>query len=156
MNNWQEDETRRRLGFWVGSLSSAIRNSLGRRLAPFDITTSQWAILETCYNGEANSISTLCRYIPVDPAAISRQVDRLVAKGLVRRRRSVKDRRAVHIALTAVGQELVPQLARLANANNDQFLNRLDSAEQAEFVRMLQKMLVSNATEAGSASAGSK
>ena len=142
----QEDRSQNRLGFWVGSLSSAVKTSLSRRLAPFDITTTQWAILETCYNGEANSITTLSRYIPVDAAAISRQVDRLVAKSLIYRRRRVRDRRSVRITLTAVGRELVPRLAHLAYANNEHFLNRLDSAERAEFVRMLQKILANEVT----------
>ncbi len=134
------------LGFWLGSLGSAIRNGLNRRLAPHGITTAQWAILETCYKGEADSVSTLCQYIPVDPAAISRQVDRLVAKGLVQRRRSVKDRRAVRITLTAAGREMVPRLAHHVHANNDHFLSRLDSEEQAEFVRMLLKILSNEAS----------
>ncbi len=129
------------LGFWVGTLSSAMKNSLNRRLEPFDITSAQWAILETCYEGEANSVSTLCRYIPVDAAAVSRQVDRLVAKGLVQRRRRTKDRRTVRITLTAAGRELVPRIAPLAYANNDQFLKRLDSTEQLDLMRMLQKIL---------------
>ncbi len=129
------------LGFWVGSLGSAMKNSLNRRLTPFDITAAQWAIMETCYNGEANSISTLCRCIPVDAAAISRQVDRLVAKGYAQRRRSARDRRNVRITLTAAGRELVPRLAHLVYANNDQFAGRLDSAEQAELVRLLEKIL---------------
>jgi DNA-binding MarR family transcriptional regulator len=97
--------------------------------------------METCYNGEANSISTLCRCIPVDAAAISRQVDRLVAKGYAQRRRSARDRRNVRITLTAAGRELVPRLAHLVYANNDQFAGRLDSAEQAELVRLLEKIL---------------
>ena len=129
------------LGFWLGSLGSAMKNSLNRRLVPFGITTAQWAIMETCYNGEANSISTLCRVIPVDAAAISRQVDRLVAKGFVQRRRSTRDRRNVRITLTADGRELVPRLAHIVYANNDHFASRLDSMEQAEFVRMLKKIL---------------
>jgi DNA-binding MarR family transcriptional regulator len=118
-----------------------MKNSLNRRLTPFDITAAQWAIMETCYNGEANSISTLCRCIPVDAAAISRQVDRLVAKGFVQRRRSTRDRRNVRITLTADGRELVPRLAHIVYANNDHFASRLDGAEQAEFVRMLKKIL---------------
>ena len=129
------------LGFWIGSLGSAMKNSLNRRLSPFGITTPQWAIMETCYKGEADSVSTLCRCIPVDAAAISRQVNRLVARGLVQRRRSPRDRRNVRITLTAAGRELVPRLAHLVYANNDQFASRLDGAEQAEFVRMLKKIL---------------
>ena len=129
------------LGFWIGSLGSALKNSLNRRLAPFGITTAQWAIMETCYNGEADSISTLCRCIPVDAAAISRQVDRLVAKELIQRRRSTRDRRNVRITLTSAGRELVPRLSHIVYANNDQYASRLDAAEQAELVRMLKKIL---------------
>ncbi len=144
MNKRERDTAQVELGFWVGSLSSAMKNSLNRSLAPFDITASQWAILETCYKGEADSVSTLCRYIPVDAAAISRQVDRLVSKRLIQRRRRAKDRRTVRITLTAAGRELVPKLAPLIHANNDQFLKRLDSTEQLNLARMLQKILDNN------------
>ncbi len=149
MNTQQKRTPQDGLGFWIGSLGSAMKKSMNRRLAPFDLTTAQWAIMETCYKGEADSISTLCRYIPVDPAAISRQVDRLVEKGLVQRRRSSRDRRTVHITLTLAGRELVPRLARLVHANNDHFMDRLDSAEQAEFVRLLLKMLSPTDGESG-------
>ena len=141
MSTQQQRTPQDGLGFWLGSLGSAIRNGLNRRLAPYDLTTAQWAILETCYKGEADSVSSLCRYIPVDAAAISRQVDRLVDKGLVQRERSRQDRRAVHITLTATGRELVPRLAHLVHANNNQFLNRLDPPDRDEFVRLLHKML---------------
>lgn len=139
------DEQRNRalggLGFWVGSLGSAMKNSLNRRLAVHGITSPQWAIIETCYHLEADSVSKLGRYIPVDAAAISRQVDRLVAKGLLQRRRGTRDRRTVRINLTPAGRELVLGLAHLVRANNDRFLNRLDSVEQAELVRILKKIL---------------
>ena len=129
------------LGYWVGSLASAMRRGLERKLAPLGVSPAQWPILEMCCAGEANTLTGLSRVMPVDTAAICRHVDRLVARGLVQRRRSVRDRRSVRITLTAAGRELVPRLAHLAYANNDQFLNLLDSAEQGEFVRMLQKIL---------------
>ena len=49
------------------------------------------------------------------------------------------DRRNVRITLTADGRELVPRLAHIVYANNDHFASRLDSTEQAEFVRMFEK-----------------
>ena len=106
------------LGYWVSSLASALRKGLDRQLAASDVTSAQWAILDVCSRGEANSPSALARVIPVDTAAISRQLDKLREKGLIRRRRLTSDRRSVRVELTQEGRELVPTLAPLVHANN--------------------------------------
>lgn len=129
------------LGYWVGSLASALRKDLDRQLAPFDITSAQWAILEVCYRGEANSPSALARVIPVDTAAISRQLDKLREKRLIRRRRLTSDRRTIRVELTEEGRELVPKLAPLVQANNSKFLEGITEDEQAALSAIIQKML---------------
>lgn len=129
------------LGYWVGSLASFLRKSLDRQLAPFEVTSAQWAILEVCFRGEANSPSALARVIPVDTAAISRQLDKLKEKGLIRRRRLTSDRRSIRVELTEEGRELVPKLAPLVQANNSKFLEGITKDEQAALSAIIQKML---------------
>ena len=129
------------LGYWVGSLASALRKGLDRELAAFDVTSAQWAILEVCNRGEANSPSALARVIPVDAAAISRQLDKLREKGLIRRRRLTSDRRSIRVELTEEGRELVPTLAPLVQANNSKFLEGITEDEQAALSVIIQKML---------------
>ena len=135
------NSVRNDLGFWVGSLASALRKGLDRELAPFDVTSAQWAILEVCFRGEANSPSALGRVIPVDAAAISRQLDKLREKGLIRRRRLTRDRRSVRVELTEEGRELVPKLSPLAHANNTRFLEGITEDEQTALSAIIQKML---------------
>ena len=101
------------IGYWVGSLASAFRKGLADELAPFDVSPVQWAILEMCYRGEANTPSGLARVIPVDTAAISRHLDKLKDKGLINRRRSPRDRRSIRVGLTAAGRELALKLDSL-------------------------------------------
>ena len=129
------------LGYWVGSLASALRKGLDQRLASSDVTSAQWAILEVCFRGEANSPSALARVIPVDAAAISRQLDKLKEKGLIRRRRLTGDRRSVRVELTQEGRDLVPTLAPLVHANNARFLEGITEDEQAALSAIIQKML---------------
>ena len=137
----QRDSIHQDLGYWIGSLASALRKGLDRELAALEITSAQYAILEVCYRGEANSPSALARVIPVDTAAISRQLDKLREKGLIRRRRLTSDRRSIRVELTQEGRTLVPKLTPLVLANNAKFLEGITEDEQAALSAIIQKML---------------
>ena len=141
MNTEEEPPVHGGLGYWVGRLASAFRKGLEHELAPFEVTSAQWPILELCYRGEANTVSGLARVIPTDAAAISRQIDKLHAKGLIRRRRLVRDRRSVRVELTEAGRALVPKLALQVHANNARFLEGLSDEERTTLTSMIQKML---------------
>ena len=131
------------IGYWVGSLASAFRKGLADELAPFDVPPVQWAILEMCYRGEANTPSGLSRVIPADTAAISRHLDKLKAKGLIHRRRSARDRRSIRVGLTVVGRELALKLAPCEQANNAKFLKGITDEERIALINIIQKMLLS-------------
>ena len=110
-------------------------------MASTGVTPCQWAILEAAFFGNANTLTALARIIPVDAAAISRQLDKLQKNGLVRRRRLTSDRRTVRIELTEAGRDLVPQLETRVQANNDRFLAGVSADEQAAFTEVIKKML---------------
>ena len=141
MNTERPELMERGLGYWIGLLSSALVKSLGRELAPFDVSPVEWAILEVCERGEANTPTGLARIIPVDQAAISRQLDKLKAKGLIQRRRSSRDRRSVRVEMTQAGRELVSKLAPHVEANNARFWGDMTGEEQVGFLRIIQEML---------------
>jgi len=129
------------LGYLVGTLGSAMRKGLEDELEPMGVTPAQWVILEAASDGSADTLTALARIIPVDAAAISRQLDKLQQRGLVRRRRLRSDRRTVRIELTDAGRELVPKLAPLVQANNSRFLSGISTDEQAAFTQIIQKMI---------------
>ena len=129
------------LGYWVGALASAMRKGLEEELAPMGVTPAQWVILEAAFAGNADTLTALARIIPVDAAAISRQLDKLQQRGLVRRRRLRSDRRTVRVELTDAGRELVPQLAPRVAANNHRFLAGITEQERLNFIEIVQKML---------------
>ena len=145
VTNQQDTKTalpgREHLAYWVGSLASAIGKAAGEELAPMGVTPCQWAILEAAFYGNANTLTALARIIPVDAAAISRQLDKLQKNGLVRRRRLRSDRRTVRIELTEAGRDLVPKLGPRIQASNARFLSGITKVEQAVFTEIIQKML---------------
>ena len=141
MNNIQQSQTH--IGYWVGSLASSMRKNLERELQPFEISAAQWPVLEACYEHEHTTPSELARIIPVDAAAITRQLDILESKGLIKRSHSSKDRRSVDIKLTKAGKTLTPKLAIYVKRNNMRFLSGVTKKETAKLIGIIQKMLIS-------------
>ena len=79
----------------------------GSQAAP---TFPQWAPLYKLHLGHATTVAELARECQLDAGAMTRLLDRLEAKGLCRRVRSVSDRRVVNIELTDEGREAARQV----------------------------------------------
>lgn len=72
-----------------------------------EVTLTQYRSLVVLASRGPQSVAALAQALGVTPPTASRLCDRLVRKGLVRRRTDRTDRRQVRIALTAAGRELV-------------------------------------------------
>src|SRR5262245_27580516 len=78
-------------------------DALDRELAKFDITAAQLIVLALVANKEADSPAGICKNISYDPGAMTRMIDRLEQKGLVRRNPNPDDRRATSLEITTAG-----------------------------------------------------
>lgn len=72
-----------------------------------DVTLTQYRSLVVLASRGPQGVAALAEAVSVTPPTASRLVDRLVRKGLVRRRTDRHDRRQVRIGLTAHGRRLV-------------------------------------------------
>jgi DNA-binding MarR family transcriptional regulator len=72
-----------------------------------DLTMREYDVLYTLSKCTGPvSLATLNRHVLLSQPALSRMVDRLVERGLIRRERSVEDGRSVGLSLSAAGAEL--------------------------------------------------
>jgi len=116
-------------------------DALDRELAPFDITAPQLIVLASVANGEADSAAGLCKTISYDPGAMTRMIDRLQQKGLVRRIPRPEDRRAMNLELTVAGKALYPQLLAAKERVAAQFLRGFSQDEVGVLEGLLHRML---------------
>ena len=72
-----------------------------------DVTLTQYRSLVVLASRGPQGIASLAEALGVTPPTASRLCDRLVRKGLVRRRTDRNDRRQVRVALTEAGRRLV-------------------------------------------------
>jgi DNA-binding MarR family transcriptional regulator len=76
---------------------------------PYDLSTPQYAILFHA-SVEGVPLSTICHQILADNSNLTRMVDRLEARGLVRRAPDAHDRRVTLVQLTGAGKALIDEL----------------------------------------------
>lgn len=129
----------------VGYLMRRVLNSILARadgqLAAYDLTYVQWLPLYKLAMNEGNTGACLSRDLDIDPGAMTRSIDRLEAKGLIRRERSTEDRRVVHLMLTDEGRQVASKMsAVLASVLNDH-LSGFSHDEWQTLLGLLTRML---------------
>ncbi len=129
------------IGRLINRVRVEVMEALDRELAPFDISAAQLIVLGSLASGEADSASGLCKGISYDPGAMTRMLDRLEQKGLLRRRPNPDDRRSVNLEMTAAGRALYPQLAATKDAVQRRFLRGFSTDDVRALEHLLERML---------------
>jgi len=108
------------------------------------ITPVQYAALQGVANAPGVDQRTLAGAIGLDTSTMAAVIDRLEARGLMRRNASPDDRRVRLLTLTDTGRsELAAVLPAMQRAQ-ERILQPLPQAERDEFVRMLRTLVTAN------------
>jgi DNA-binding MarR family transcriptional regulator len=116
-------------------------------LADYGVTVAQWSVLITVYREDAVTPLEIARFIDVDPGSLTRLLDRMEDKDLIRRLPVDGDRRSIRIALTPHAAALTPRLAALADANDATFFAALPDDEIRDFRHALARLLRAQGVE---------
>ncbi len=114
-----------------------------KRLAPLEMSAAQYIIVANLAAGpgEPKSAADLCKVISYDAGAMTRMLDRLEAKGLIRRTRSSQDRRLMNLELTEEGRAAYPRMREISMAVANRFLRGFTKAEARQLEGFLNRML---------------
>jgi DNA-binding MarR family transcriptional regulator len=111
-------------------------------LAALDISSAQFIILATLAQADTpKSASDLCRGISYDAGAMTRMIDRLEVKGLIRRNRCSDDRRMVYLELTEEGRRAYPRMREISMGVVNRFLRGFTQTEARQLEGYLTRML---------------
>ena len=91
--------------------------------------------------GEPKSAADLCKVISYDAGAMTRMLDRLEAKGLIRRTRSSQDRRLMNLELTEEGRAAYPRMREISMSIANRFLRGFTKTEARQLEGFLNRML---------------
>ena len=129
------------IGFLMRRVLSSILQVADAQLAEQGLTYVQWLPLyKLLLCTDANS-STVAKDLGMDPASVTRALDRIEAKGLLRRERSTTDRRVVHLVLTDEGRAVAAKVPEVLSKVLNGHLRGFSHEECALMLSMLQRML---------------
>jgi len=121
-------------------ISRALRRRIADGAEAMGITPSQLSVLWSLWQEDGVLTSHLIESTGLDGGTITGVVDRLEAKGLVRRERSGEDRRVVRVFLTAAGRKLEAPLRRIIEDVEDRAVEGLSAAEVGRLLGMLDRV----------------
>jgi MarR family transcriptional regulator, negative regulator of the multidrug operon emrRAB len=130
-----------RTGNLLGALALTLADHIG--------TGSDAAALITLRNyAEGEPLDLLRRALALSHPGVVRLADRLERRGLVERRRSERDGRAVVLQLTRAGRRAATEAQRARAQAIDTALGSLQPAERRSLEGMLERMLAAHTTDA--------
>ena len=113
-----------------------------KRLCALEMSAAQYIIIANLAGpGEPKSAADLCKGISYDAGAMTRMLDRLEHKGLIRRSRSAHDRRLMILELTEEGRTAYPRMREISMGVANRFLRGFTKAEARQLEGFLTRML---------------
>ena len=125
----------------MGRIRVALFEAIDAELEPMGLKATDYVVLVTLANDKPLTSASVCSLIAHDPGAMTRKIDGLEKKGLVRRVRSETDRRAIHLELTPEARKLYPRMMTAVIGVVNEFLHGFTKAEVRELEGMLRRIL---------------
>jgi DNA-binding MarR family transcriptional regulator len=110
-------------------------------VAPLEVTSAQFAILKHVLMGRATAACELCKVMDYDRGAMSRMIDRLEKKGLVRRVALAHTRRTRSLEATPAGDAAFPKMQACLSRVVNRMLKGVTRAQIREVETVLRRML---------------
>ena len=134
-------QPREAIGALIGRTRKTMIQKMDAELAPLDVSAAQWIVVLLVGENVASSATGLCEMLAYDPGAMTRLLDRLEGKGIVRRVRSPEDRRTIQLELTDSGKALYPKIISAMVDVNNSLLQGFSHDEVSQLDGYLRRML---------------
>ena len=118
-------------------------------VALLEVTAAQFVIIANVLKGHANSACELCKYMDYDRGAMSRMIDRLETKGLLRRVALAHTRRTMALEVTEAGKAAFPKMQACLTRVVNRLLKGVTKTQVREVERTLKRMLANSCESDG-------
>lgn len=134
-------ERRAKVGRLINRAQTELVLAVDRELERFGVTAAQYVILATLWAGRGDTAAQICKEISYTPGAMTRMLDRLEQKGIIRRLAHSDSRRSNKLELTEQGRAMFPALLAASTTVIDRFFGDFNAGELQQFETLLTKML---------------
>lgn len=125
------------MGFFISNIGRKFRQTATNRFEEFGITAEQSAVLNQLTDTQGINQKELANHLDKPSANVTRLIDQLEKKELVRREESPTDRRAYFTYITDKGKEVYQTLKPVNESLHADILSGVSEEELASFKKVL-------------------
>jgi MarR family transcriptional regulator, organic hydroperoxide resistance regulator len=126
----------------MGELFGAERRLRGReQQESTEITTSQLRALIVLDHADEVTAGELAKSADLNPASVTAMLDQLESRGVIERKRGLKDRRVCLVSLTATGRAIVDERRGIWQALWEQRFGYFSEEELTAALRVMRTMI---------------
>jgi DNA-binding MarR family transcriptional regulator len=129
------------LGYWLRRVSNHVSGAFARALQTRQTSVAEWVVL--CHVQERPGITPgeLAEALALTRGAVSKVIDKLEGKNWITGSTKPEDNRVRLFSLTRRGSRVLPELAEIADRNDQTSFDALEAGERATLRRLLAKLV---------------
>jgi DNA-binding MarR family transcriptional regulator len=131
------EDLSRNFGFLLHDVARLMRTAYDRRIRKLGLTRAQWWVLTHLYRANGVTQTELAETLEIEKPTLGRLLDRLEAKGWVRREHDASDRRVWRVHLTEEVEPALRTMRAIAAELRRDALTGISAAERERFVDTL-------------------
>lgn len=129
------------LAFLLASANRQMRIGLANSIDNEDCTEEHWRILHVLSDEQGRSMGELAEQVLMNGSALSKNMDKLVSRGLAQRAVDGKDNRKVMVFISNRGLKTVARLKRQVNAHHDSVTETFGSGRTKQLKALLESFI---------------
>jgi DNA-binding MarR family transcriptional regulator len=129
------------LGYWLRFVSNHVAHAFQSKMEGHGVTVSEWVLLREISASGPTLVTALAVRTSISKGAVSKLLASIEAKALLERETVDEDRRNHVIVSNDARQALVPELAQLADQNDDEFFGHLPAQVRTAIVDVMKNVV---------------
>jgi MarR family transcriptional regulator, organic hydroperoxide resistance regulator len=129
------------LAWLLASAHRQMKMGIAQSIADEDVNEEHWRILQVVSDEQGHSMGELAGQVLLNGPALTKNVDKLVSRGLVQRAQDAQDSRKVLLYISDRGLEMVGRLKRSVDAHHEAIEDALGPRNSKQLKRLLERLI---------------
>lgn len=129
------------LAYLLASANRSMRLSLAQSIADQEVNEEHWRILQVLSNEQGRSMGELAQAVLLNHPALTKNIDKLVSRGLVLRAADANDNRKVLVYISDMGLERILCLRKSVDAHQEGIEDALGARKTTQLKRLLENFI---------------
>lgn len=129
------------LAFLLASAHRQMRQGLSQSIGDDEFTEEHWRILHVLSDERGRSMGELAEAVLLNGPALTKNIDKLVSRGVVQRAADPQDSRKVLVFISDLGLEVVARLEQRVDAHHTSIEEALGPRRTSQLKKLLENFI---------------